>query len=275
MPRIIEQTYGKTNVRVVKVERGREPHVVHDLRVQVELDGDLESAYTRGDNTNVLPTDTMKNTVYALAQPPFEAVEEYAARLTAHFLRTAPQLTEATVSVWRRGWERIGTTAFSGASQETRFCRVRQTGMELAVEGGIRNLEIMKSADSGFTNFYRDAFTTLPDDDDRLLGTILQATWRYADTDFDPANFNRLHATLRDTLLQTFADHHSASVQQTLFAMGEAALEIAPVVAEIELEMPNVHRLLVDLSPFGLENDKEIFKPIDEPSGMIRARVGR
>ena len=63
--------------------------------------------------------------------------------------------------------------------------------------------------------------------------------------------------------------------QQTLYAMGEAALERCTSVSRISIVMPNQHRLLVNLEPFGLENANEIFVPTDEPYGLISGTIAR
>ena len=78
---------------------------------------------------------------------------------------------------------------------------------------------------------------------------------------------------MRQTLLETFAEHDSESVQHTLYAMGQAVLERVADVAAIRLVMPNKHHLPVDLTRFGLENRNEIFVATDEPHGLIEATL--
>jgi urate oxidase len=80
---------------------------------------------------------------------------------------------------------------------------------------------------------------------------------------------------IRAALLNVFATHDSLAVQQTLYAMGEAAIDACAEISEIELTMPNQHRLLVSLQPFGLENPNEIFVPTNEPFGLICGTISR
>jgi urate oxidase len=131
---------------------------------------------------------------------------------------------------------------------------------------------LLKTANSGFEGYIKDSLTTLPETKDRLFGTAVTAEWRYTSTNLD---FDAVRATLRETLLRTFANHDSKSVQQTLYAMAQSALEEVAEIDEIEITMPNKHCLLVDLSRFGQDNPNEIFVPTDEPHGYIEARVRR
>ena len=125
---------------------------------------------------------------------------------------------------------------------------------------------------AAFAGFPRDHYTTLPETRDRLLATALTATWRYSNTDLD---FGTTWRAVRSTLLDVFAEHHSESVQHTLFAMGQGVLDAVADVETIHLVMPNRHHLPVDLSPFGLENRNEIFVATDEPFGLIEATIAR
>src|SRR5215217_3849139 len=63
-----QNSYGKSGVRIVKVKRDTERHELWDLDVAVTLEGNFEAAHLEGDNSKLLATDTMRNTVYALAK---------------------------------------------------------------------------------------------------------------------------------------------------------------------------------------------------------------
>jgi urate oxidase len=130
---------------------------------------------------------------------------------------------------------------------------------------------VLKTTDSGFAGFPRDRFTTLPDTDDRILATSLTATWTYRQGSPDFGGRDRIRAAL----VETFAAHISRSVQHTLYAMGEAALAACRDIVDITLAMPNRHHLLVDLTPFGVDNPNEIFVATDIPYGLIEATVIR
>ncbi len=275
--------YGKSAIRLVKVDRGRERHVVRDLTVAIALEGDFASSYVEGDNTLVVATDTMKNTVYALAGEHLTGpIELFASVLARHFL-VNPQVARATVSIEEGRWAPIGAspTAFVRDRTFVRTARVVADRAAAAgpagaigaeVESGVADLVVMKTADSAFSGFPRDAFTTLRETDDRLLATRVSATWRVAGgPDVVDAAFEDVLATLLDV----FAGHHSESVQETIWIVGRAILERHPAVSEVTLTMPNLHHWLVDLSPFGLTNDRSIFTPTTEPYGLIQATVRR
>ena len=142
----------------------------------------------------------------------------------------------------------------------------------MTIEAGIDDLLILRSAGSGFEGYIKDQYTTLPETKDRIFQTALFATWRYSTRSLD---FNSQWEKIRATILDTFATHDSRSVQHTLHAIGNRVLAAFPEVSEIQLTMPNKHALLVDLSPFGLDNPNEIFLPTDEPSGYIEAKLVR
>lgn len=275
MPVIQSDAYGKTRVRLAYVNREHDTHEVSELLVNILFEGDLATSYADGDNSGILPTDTMKNTVYVLArQLRWDSAEILAQGLARHFLDRLPHLSKVSIYMEGVPWRHIAghPTAFLQSGNERRTTRLSATRSGVEVSSGITGLQILKTADSGFAGFLKDELTTLPETRDRLFGTVLQAEWRYLRSDI---LFNEAHRQIRSVLLDCFAQHKSLSVQHTLFAMGKAVLEERDEVAEIHLVMPNKHYLLVDLSRFGLDNPNQIFVPTDEPSGYIEARIGR
>lgn len=270
---LTDNNYGKQAVRLVTVRRGPERHELQDVTVAIRFEGDFAAAYVDGDNRGVFPTDTMKNTVYALAaENPFEEIESFGLLLTGHFLESSPRASAVRVDLTEHLWESIDSHSFRRAGSEQRTAvvtRDRQGGA--GVVAGIEDLVVMKTAKSAFEGFPRDRYTTLKETSDRLLATAVRATWTYARTD---VAFGRLWHEVRRRLLETFANHDSLSVQHTLYAMGEAALQIAEV-EEIHLSMPNKHHIPVDLTPFGLENRNEIFVATAEPYGLIEGTLRR
>jgi urate oxidase len=275
MSEIVFDTYGKTRVRLTYVRRLDTHHELKELTVDVFMEGAFQDAFTKADNSIVLPTDTMKNTVYALARNNgINSIEEFARDLARHFLAGVAHLNKVRLEVKEVPWNRIGESpaAFVQAGLERRTTSFVATRSSETVRSGIQDLQILKTTDSAFTGFLKDQYTTLAETTDRLLGTVLQGDWLCTGKDLD---FNQTHADIRSLLLATFATHKSLSVQQTLYVMAEAVLEQFASVAEIHLVMPNKHCLLVDLSKFGLDNANQIFQPIDEPSGYIEARISR
>lgn len=263
--------YGKSRVRLVKVERHGARHNLTDLNVDIQLTGDFAAAYLEGDNCKVLPTDTMKNTVYALAgRQPIGQIEEFAQRLCDHFLSRNPQLSAARIAVSQINWQRFHDHSFVHGGDERRTAVVRQDRATLSIRSGIDNMVILKTAGSAFTGYVRDEYTTLKETRDRIFGTAVKAEWIAKDQ-----SYAMTWQAVRDTILQIFAEHQSEGVQHTLYAIGEAVLDRVAAISEIQLVMPNRHCLPVDLSPFGLENANEVFQPIDEPHGLIEASLRR
>jgi urate oxidase len=281
---LAENRYGKSRVRLMKVTRHPEGNDLLEWTVQVLLQGDFDAAHYDGDNSKILPTDTMKNTVYSVARSSTAgSMEAYAMELIDFLLERNPQVASAEVTIESALWTRIKIDgglhrdSFLKGSGELQTTRVeRKRDGWFAIESGLENLVILKTAKSGFEGFIQDSLTTLKETSDRLFGTALTAVWMYGDhSAFAELDFNVIREQLRDAMLKTFAEHDSRSVQQTLYAMAESALEAAPEVRDIQLTMPNKHCVLVDLSRFGQDNPNEIFVPTDEPSGYIEARVRR
>ena len=269
--------YGKSRVRLVKLRRSREPHEIVDLTIDVQLEGAFDAVYVDGDNAACLATDTMKNTVYALArQDPIVSVESFGLRLADHFIAT-PHVVRVRLSASEHRWNRLTVDgrphphAFSQPGGEQWTAAVTCDRDRREVVSGLANLVVLKTTDSAFAGFPRDRFTTLPETSDRILATSVTASWRYASASADFSARDRI----RTALLETFAAHDSRSVQHTLYAMGEAALAACGEIVEITLTLPNRHHLLVDLAPFGLDNPNEIFVATDQPYGLIEATITR
>lgn len=278
MPKLIANRYGKGRVRVLKILRDGATHRIKDLTVSAMLEGDLESSYTAGDNSKVVPTDTIKNTVHALSQEHLgDEIERFGLALGKHFLRF-PQVKQVTVEILEREWQRLEINgkphahSFKSGGEARMFARVVGDREAQSVQSGIRDLIILKSTESGFAGYPRDEFTTLKETTDRILGTSFSAIWNF---DKDPGDYRVANSAIMKAMLEAFAENYSPSAQTTLYQMGEAALAACAEISLIDLVMPNKHCLLIDLSPFGLENNNEVFVPIDEPHGQIEATVAR
>jgi urate oxidase len=280
MVKLAENRYGKSRVRLVRVKRHTDRHDLHEWTVQILLHGDFQSCFTDGDNSSILPTDTMKNTVYSLARnSAADCIEDFAKQLVAFLLNGNPQVSAAEAVISESAWDHLAIgskpdpTTFVQSSRELRTTTVTQArGAAAQVVSGLEDLVILKTAGSAFTGYIKDALTTLPETRDRLFGTAVGANWTY---DSENSAFAQLRSKIRDLLLAAFAKHQSESVQHTLYAMAQNVLDHAAEVKDIQLTMPNKHCLLVDLSRFGQDNPNEIFVPIDEPHGYIEARVTR
>lgn len=279
---LAENNYGKSRVRMVKVSRTGKRHSMRELCVDIALMGDFDAVHTQGDNTLCLPTDTMKNTVYALGKDhPIESIESFGLHLARHFLSRNAQVTRVIISIAQVAWDRITLKGkphphcFTKGTSERQTCTITLDRERLTVQSGITDLVILKSTDSAFRGYPKDRYTTLPETDDRIFATSMTAAWTYSGSRAASTDFNGVRVAIRETLVSTFAAHKSASVQHTLYAMGASALAAAPAIGSIRLSMPNKHCLLVNLQPFGLTNANEIFVPTDEPHGLIEATITR
>jgi urate oxidase len=280
MIELAENRYGKSRVRLMKVTRHEYGNDLREWTVQVLLKGDFDSAHLDGDNSKILPTDTMKNTVYSIARTSTAtSMEDYAKELTDFLLKRNQQVESASIRIENTLWKRLTVdgephpSAFMRGSGERQTTSVeRAQGGAFHILSGLDDLVLLKTANSGFEGYIKDSLTTLPETKDRLFGTAVRAEWRYLSSNLD---FDSVRIAIRETMLRTFANHESKSVQQTLYAMAQSALKDAPQIDEIELIMPNKHCLLVDLSRFGQDNPNEIFVPTDEPHGYIEARIRR
>jgi urate oxidase len=269
--------YGKAEVRLVHVRRDDDRHEIRDLNVGVALSGDLEAAHLTGDNAAILPTDSQKNTVYAFAREHgVAAPEEFAVLLARHFVATgaAPAIRRARVGIEEYTWDRIPVTghSFVRGGREVRTARVTHSAAGTHIVSGLRDMTVLNTTGSEFWGFAKDEYTTLPETRDRVLATTVNAEWLHRAR--DTADWDALYAGVRRALLEAFADTHSLSLQQTLYAMGGRVLTVyGEDIREVRLSLPNKHHIAVDLAPFGLDNPNEVFYAADRPYGLIEGTV--
>jgi urate oxidase len=284
MAKLGANRYGKSRVRLSRITRFIDYHEFNEWTVNVMLYGDFESSYAEADNSDVLPTDTMKNTVYYVARDSkATTIEEFAMELGDYFLNNNAQVSKVSIAVEEKAWERMmvdgaaeATTFQLGGPQLNTALAVRAASGAWEVKSGVDELTILKTTKSAFTGYIVDKLTTLKPATDRILGTRATIEWDYT-RDWAPGNpdYAATRERIVTALKRTFAVHNSMSVQHTLYGMGKAALEAAPEIERIHLSMPNLHHLLADLSPFAQDNPNHIFVPIDEPHGTIEATIER
>lgn len=280
MVQIGANRYGKSEVRVVRVARGVAPDggdVIRDWNVSTALSGDLDDTHLTGDNAKVLPTDSQKNRVFALARemgpvPP----EDFALALAAFFVASQQPITRARVAVEEYGWTPIGATGYSfarsGDSVRTTTV-VHDEAAGTSVVSGIKDLTVLNTTGSQFWGFPRDAHTTLAQTKDRMLATAINASWRFRPGAAASADWDAIAQAAKQTILDTFASTHSYSLQQMLYAIGSALISALPAICEVRLALPNKHHFIIDLAPFGLENDREVYYADDRPYGLIEGSV--
>jgi urate oxidase len=272
--------YGKAEVRVVRVARGAAPDggdLVKDWNVSSSLSGDLADTHLTGDNAKVLPTDSQKNRVYALAKElgPVEP-EVFALELASFFTSSQEPITRARISVEEYGWTPIGGTGYSFARSGdlVRTATViHDVALGTSVVGGVKDLVVLNTTASEFWGYPKDAYTTLPETTDRILATQVNASWRFRPDAVPGADFAAAFAAAKTAVLDTFAGTYTYSLQQMLYAIGSAVIEAVPEVCEVRLALPNKHHFIVDLAPFGLANDREVYYAADRPYGLIEGTV--
>jgi urate oxidase len=278
--------YGKAEIRLLHVSRDGGTHTIRDLNVTVTLSGNLAATHLTGDNTAVLTTDAQKNTVFAFAKEyGVDQIEDFALLLARHFVDSQAPISFARITVEQYPWERLGGHSFCRSGREVRTAMVSYDGRGSWVVSGLRDLILLNSAGSEFWGFAADRYTTLAETTDRILATAVNARWRHTRPVTREAgsegavgsapDWADSYCAARDLLLAAFAETHSYSLQQTLFAMGRRVLEGRPEIAEIRLSLPNKHHFEVDMSPFGLENAGQVFYASDRPYGLIEGTVTR
>lgn len=282
--RLVSHRYGKSRVRLMRVTRHDKHHDLDEWTVEVLVTGPFEEVFTRGDNGRILTTDTMKNTVYFLARKSeADCIEGFAGELVEFLLSRNPQMTSVEVHVESHLWKRLVVdgepypTAFMKGSDERQTTHVaRSQGGAAEIRSGFTEMTLLKTAQSGFSGYIQDELTTLSETTDRLFGTSVTAEWMYTEPALAKGvAFGKVRQRVRESMVTTFAKHESLSVQQTLYAMAEAALGATDALDEVFLRMPNKHNLLVDLGRLGSDNPNHIFMPTDEPHGTIEATVRR
>jgi urate oxidase len=278
-----DNQYGKAENRVVRIYRDGPRHEIRDVNVSTSLRGDFSAAHLTGDQSQVLPTDTQKNTCFAYAKEKgIGQIEDYAIDLAQHFVEDIAPVEGARVEVEEYAWERVRidgrehdhTWVRRGPEVRTTVVTVDGAGdaQRTWVVSGLKDLVLLKSTGSEFSGYLKDSYTTLAETHDRVMATSLTARWRYDGTEI---SWDSMYADVHRLLLSRFAEVHSLALQQTLWEMGKAVLEAHPQIAEIKLSAPNKHHFLVNLSPFGIDNTGEVFHAADRPYGLIQCTVTR
>lgn len=275
--RLAENNYGSSQIQLLRVAKQEGRHDIRELGISIRFEGDFEAAHSQGDNRKILPADSMKNTVYALArQHSIEPLENFGLHLIEHFLTYNPQVTrvlvESTENIWSRlpHGGKVHASAFARVGNEQRTSLLSGTRAGTQVRAGVDNLVVLKTANSSFEDFKKDPYTTLEDQGDIILSTIIRADWLYTEED---AQYGALWHAVRKMLLETFAEHDSRSLQHTLYAMGEVILDNFENVGEIHLSLPSQHFHLADLAPLGMDNPGTVFLPSHEPHAAIEATL--
>ena len=277
---LIKNKYGKGRVRVMRIHRDGDRHEVSQLNVKAMIEGDFARAYTQADNSTSVSTDTIKNVVNVVARENTGlSTEEFCQVLAKKYLDSYPQVTSVAVTAHETKWNRLSIGdkphphSFVLDSNGKPFVEVAASrGGPSTLMSGIDGFTFMKSTQSGWENYAKDRYTTIPPTGDRMCATSMVASWKWS---AKPSNYPATNAKILATMLEVFSTTYSSSVQDSLYRMGEAALAAAPEISEVSMACPNIHFILMNLSAFGLDNNNEVFLPTDEPHGQIECTVGR
>jgi len=277
---LIKNKYGKGRVRVMRIHRDGDRHEVSQLNVKAMVEGDFARAYTHADNSTAVSTDTIKNVINIVArQNTGLGTEEFCQVLAKKFLDSYPQMNSVAITAHETKWSRLSfggkphPHSFILDSNGKPFVEVTSVrGGASTLTSGIDGFTFMKSTQSGWENYVKDAYTTIQPTNDRMCATSMVASWKWS---AKPSNYPATNAKILATLLEVFGTTYSASVQDSLYRMGEAALAAVPEISEISMACPNMHFILMNLSAFGLDNNNDVFLPTDEPHGQIECTVGR
>ncbi len=274
-----DNQYGKAENRVVRIYRDTKRHEIRDLNVTTALRGPFDAAYLAGDQSDVLPTDTQKNTIFAFAKSKgIGAIEGFGLDLARHFVADIAPVEGARIEIEEYGWERATVDGeehdhtWLRRGQEVRTAAVTVDATGEHVIAGLKDLVILKSTGSEFAGFLTDEFTTLQETHDRVMATSLDVKWRYSGTDVE---WDSVYDDVKRLMVKEFATLQSLALQQTLWHMGTTVLETYPEIAEIRLKAPNKHHFDYDLERFGIENRGEVFIAADRPYGLIEATITR
>lgn len=274
---LAENSYGSSRIQLLRVSRQQGRDDIREIALSIRFEGDFEAAHIRGENRKILPPDTMKNTVYALArQHSIEPPEYFGLHLIEHFLTYNPQVTRVVIEGSEDIWARLPhggkphTSAFARSGVEKRTSVLKGTREGIQVRAGIQNLIVLKTSNFSFADFKKDPYTTLQEEADVVLSTAIHADWLYAG---EEAEFGPLWHAVRQMLLETFVEHKSQSLQHTVYAMGDAILNNFENVSEIHISLPSSHFLLADLAPLGMDNPGTVFLPAEEPRTVVEATL--
>ncbi|MFF2652968.1 factor-independent urate hydroxylase [Streptomyces sp. NPDC058045] len=271
--------YGKSDIRLVRVYREGDRQSFRDVRVDVLIEGRIRQGYTEGDNTDWMSTDTIRNGVYFVADQGFEgSIEEFGKDLVRHYVSTGPLNEFATVKITEKLWDRFPGNdgghdhAFVRAAG-LRTAVVKGDGENFQVDGGITDLQVFKTTQSGWVGYLKNNLTTLPETTDRILATAVTAEWSYSET--GATDYDSIWTGVRDQIIESFGDHYSFGAQNDIYLMGKAVLMKFPSISRIHFSLPNLHHIEYDVSRFGRENARRVYHATAEPYGLLQGEVVR
>ncbi|KAI7892777.1 urate oxidase [Mucor mucedo] len=283
--------YGKDLVRIMRVYKEGSVQHCTELTVRLLLEGDIETSYTKADNSVIVATDTCKNTVNILAKRSenVDNIEVFAQEITSHMLKQYSHISGAFVDIIKHKWTRLlvdgkphpHSFVRDGEDVQTTSVQHYRAGDQINITSGLDKLLVLKTTGSAFHGFYKDEYTTLVPTWDRIFSTAVDAKWTFTSKSAETlrhVDFKAIHAGVRQITCDTFAKDDSASVQATLYLMQQQILAKYPQVAEVSYSLPNKHYVGIDLSKFDIDNtgkNAAVYHPQADPSGLITAVAAR
>jgi len=238
----------------------RRENTLFAVEIDVEIFGDtFLAAYTEGDNSRVVATDSMKNVVLRQALAYDGAtLEGYLAHLGRYFLTTYADMQrlrltgrqmpfEAAIVPGENGFA-ASAALFSHQRGEHAVATIEMDRDDhgnarlLGASSGLVGLQLLKVTGSAFTRFVRDANTTLPDRGDRPLYIHMDVSWKYTNPDDLLATDSPRYVPaeqVRDLLNATFSAFVSESIQHLVHEMGLRLLARFPQLAALSFEAQN------------------------------------
>ena len=260
--------YGKDEVSVYRTDGVR---TLRGTTVRVDVFGEsFEPSYTEGDNSKVVATDTMKNVIHSAALDfEGESLEGLAQHLGVTFLRLYEDMEALELRVAEVPFIQHSDVLFQRIERDYGVAEISiDRGGVSAHRSGREGLHLVKITGSAFASFARDEHTTLPEVHDRPLFVYLDAYWRHADFAQHVASED-----VRDSLLATFDDFVSLSIQQLVHEMGQRAFERFGEIIEISFEAQN---RLWDTAVVSADDDRvKVYTDPRPPIGRIGLTLNR
>lgn len=310
---ISESRYGKNCVKILYLSRNGEKikfkineclsklnptpglvHTIKELEVSTSLSLATQKDYLEGDNSDIVATDSQKNTVYILAKKfGVKSPEHFGSILCHHFIATYGHVTKVGIYLEEVAWERIKYDESDGKAHNHAFLHTpickRYSSVALerdekypSITSGLKDLRILKSTQSSFVNFVDDEYRSLGDFQDRIFSTVVDCSWEY-NSNNPHIDFCRIWKAIQLSIFKNFAGDldvgvPSPSVQYTIYVTEKDVLKCIKEVKSISMTLPNKHYVGFDFSKFEkiVRNDEEtVFVPLDKPSGCIYAKLDR
>jgi urate oxidase len=275
----LSHSYGASQIRLLRVTRRGDRHDLRDLVIAVNVEGDVEEAFTKGDNELLLPADTLRNTVNAIARDEsLREIEELGLALAAHFMEHQPQFGRVRIDLSQQPWTRLAVggraqgQAFTAANSERRTASITSNGTQVSVAAGLTDFAIMKTAGAAFEGYLADQFTTVEAEKERVLAVSAEARWTYL---HDEVAFGVYYEGIRDLLIEAFVQQLSRSAEHTAHAMASMVLSSYADVGDVTVRLRQRSLPLVELAPFGLDNPHVLFRPEDAPELTAEVTLSR